>query len=339
MAIVYRSDKGSALTSDEVDNNFEELEDTFGDYLPLVGGTLSGNTTFSANNTGLVWSTGASTLKEVGGIVTLISAAGFSVDGLIYAFNDLSFQGTTKGIRWVAVGNILESSGDIEFTNSVGDFRFDADLNEFIGLVKLTDLTASTLTYLNASKEIVSLANAGGLLLNNGSGTLSYTTLSGDGTVDSSGVFTAANTVKPNRSFVSGSNATNASTTLADITGLTSPLIANSVYEFEANLTCLTSADTDGTGYAVQFSAAGASVEATFTGSSNGVAGAKTLRISAFNTSTVACMVTSAQSGTAVIKGIVRTGANPGDLTIQHKKFVSGTSTVYIDSFLKVTKI
>jgi hypothetical protein len=339
MAIVYRSEKGSALTSDEVDNNFQELEDTFASYLPLGGGTLSGGVAFSANNTGITWSSGGTTMKGILGRLTFVSAGGFSFDGDIYSFETFHFEGTTKGISWSAGHTIVDNgAGDLTITTT-GDMLFTADSYTFNNPIALSNLSTSTLISLNGSKEIVSLANSAGLVLNNGSGTLSYTTFTGDGTVSSAGVFTGANTIKPTRALVAGSNVTNATTTLADITGLSVALAINSVYEFEAHLVLGTSADTDGTGYAVQYSAAGATVEAGFIGSANGVAGAKTVRINAFNTSTVACLVTNAQTGVATIKGIVRTGANAGDLTIQHKKFVAGTSTVYIDSFLKVTKL
>jgi hypothetical protein len=331
----WNSDTTTAPSKNAVYDKIELLDSL---KLNLTGGTLSGGVTFSTNNTGLTWTVGT-TLKEVAGVLTLVSAGGFSIDAEVYAFETIYFQGSGKGFNWTAGHTILDDGGDLEITTA-GDCRYNADLHEFVtGAVKLTTLTASTLAYLNASKEFVSLANSAGLLLNGGAGAFSYTTLTGDGSINSSGVLTIGNTVKPNRSFVSGSNATNATTTLADITGLSVALAINSVYEFEAHLVLGTSADTDGTGYAVQYSAAGATVEAGFIGSANGVAGAKTLRINAFNTSTVACLVTNAQTGVATIKGIVRTGANAGDLTIQHKKFVAGTSTVYIDSFLKVTKI
>jgi hypothetical protein len=54
MPIVYRSVKGSALTSDEVDGNFEELEDSIADveadlasYLLLAGGSMTGDINFA----------------------------------------------------------------------------------------------------------------------------------------------------------------------------------------------------------------------------------------------------------------------------------------------------
>jgi hypothetical protein len=40
-----------------------------------------------------------------------------------------------------------------------------------------------------------------------------------------------------------------------------------------------------------------------------------------------------------IVKGIVRVGANAGNLTIQHLKVTSGTSTIRVDSFLKATRI
>ena len=65
----------------------------------------------------------------------------------------------------------------------------------------------------------------------------------------------------------------------------------------------------------------------------------KTLRISALNTATALYLATSAQTGGVVIKGRVTTGANAGNFTISHLKLTSGTSTVLVGSFLKVTRI
>jgi hypothetical protein len=137
---------------------------------------------------------------------------------------------------------------------------------------------------------------------------------------------------------VTGSNATTTGQTLTNITGLSVALTTNAVYEFEANLTVSTSAVTTGTQYGVQYSAAGAAVEALCDGSLTTTSN-QTVRISALNTATVAYLTSSAQSGGILIKGVVTTGANAGNLTIQHLKVTSGTSTVFINSFLKVTRI
>jgi len=46
-----------------------------------------------------------------------------------------------------------------------------------------------------------------------------------------------------------------------------------------------------------------------------------------------------ASTGGVIIKGIFTTGLNAGNFTIKHAKVTSGTSTVFINSFLKVTRI
>jgi hypothetical protein len=126
--------------------------------------------------------------------------------------------------------------------------------------------------------------------------------------------------------------------TLADITGLSIACLANSTYEFEAVLMVGTSAVTTGVSYGVQFSAAGASVEALASGSKT-TAASMTERIAALNTATGAFLTTSAQAGGIIIKGVITVGANAGNLTIQHLKVTSGTSTVRAKSWLKAIKI
>jgi len=137
---------------------------------------------------------------------------------------------------------------------------------------------------------------------------------------------------------ITGSNATTTGQALVDITGLSIPLTTNAVYEFEAIMTGSTSAVTTGTAYGVNYSVAGGAVEALITGSSTSTA-TKTLRINALNTATSLYLATSAQTGGILIKGRVTTGANAGNLTIQHLKLTSGTSTIFIGSILKVTRI
>lgn len=139
---------------------------------------------------------------------------------------------------------------------------------------------------------------------------------------------------------ITGSNVTTTGQTLIDITGLSVPLLANVTYEFEANLSVQTSADTTGTRYAVQYSVAGATVEAETVNTKTNTSATNQERISAFNTATsVASLTTSAITGGVLIKGIVVVGANAGNLTIQHLKITSGTSTVFINSFLRVTRV
>ena len=139
-------------------------------------------------------------------------------------------------------------------------------------------------------------------------------------------------------SRVTGSNATTTGQVLTNVTGLSVALDANSVYEFEAVLSTSTTNVTTGTAYGINYSAAGATIEAHITGSSTATA-TKTLRITSFNSATALFQATSNQTGGMVIKGTVTTGANAGNLTVQHLKITSGTSTVMIGSILKATKI
>jgi len=137
---------------------------------------------------------------------------------------------------------------------------------------------------------------------------------------------------------VSGSNATTTGQALTDVTGLSASLLANSTYEFEANMTVSTSAVTTGTQYAVNYSAAGSTIEATLWGSSTTTA-MNGERVFNNNTASTTYLTTSGQSGVIRITGAIIVGANAGAFSIRHLKVTSGTSTVFINSFLKLTKI
>lgn len=135
---------------------------------------------------------------------------------------------------------------------------------------------------------------------------------------------------------VSGSNATTTGTTLTDITGLSFSCAANTLYEFEGILLVSTSAVTTGTKYGFQYSAAGASGACVFTGAtSNTAAGSCSLNTLNSSTSTT-YLTSSGQTGFVYVSGFLQTGANTGNLTLQHLKVTSGTSTVKIGSMLKV---
>ena len=136
------------------------------------------------------------------------------------------------------------------------------------------------------------------------------------------------------------STATSTTQTLSNITGLSQDLLASSVYEFEAVLSVSTSTGTNGTNYGVSLTnTTGASIEAQITGSTSTTAN-KTLRLSSLNTAASSSFLTTASiSGGVVIKGIIVTGSTAPTLTIQHLKTTSGTSTVFANSFLKVTRV
>lgn len=137
---------------------------------------------------------------------------------------------------------------------------------------------------------------------------------------------------------VTGSNATTTGQALVNITGLSVALVINATYEFEAVLSGSVTAVTTGNQYGINYSVAGSTIEAQITGAFTSTA-SKTERITALNTATSAFLTTSAQTGGIVIKGVIATGANAGNLTISHLKNTSGTSTVFINSFIKVTRI
>lgn len=175
-------------------------------------------------------------------------------------------------------------------------------------------------------------ATHGGTGVNNGSNTL---TISGaSATVPVGG---ALYPLKISR--VTGSNATTTGQTLVDITGLSVALDANAVYKYETSLSIGTSAVNTGTQYGINYSAAGATIEGGYAGTTTDTSN-NTNRIHAFNTAGDTFLTTSSSTnGNFTSQGIVRTGANAGNLTVQHLKVTSGTSTVFIDSYLIVTKI
>jgi hypothetical protein len=140
----------------------------------------------------------------------------------------------------------------------------------------------------------------------------------------------------PTYARVTNANATTTGQALADIAGLSQVLLANSVYEFEAVLE-VQSSSTAGNGYGVNFSAAGATVEGQIQGTLTATSD-KTLRINTLNAA-ASPYVTINGTGAVNIKGIITVGANAGTLTIKHLKVTSGTATVFINSYLKVTKV
>lgn len=204
------------------------------------------------------------------------------------------------------------------------------------GTIQITGLNAAGFMQTDASGNITS-PNAATTKTNLGLGNV---TNESKATMFTSPAFTGTATGIgiPVYAQVTGSNATTTGQALVDVTGLSVALTTNAVYEFEAVMSCQTSAVTTGTAYGVNYSAAGASVEASISGSSTSTA-MKNLRISALNSATALYLATSGQTGGIIIKGRVTTGANAGNLTIQHLKLTSGTSTVFVGSFLKVTRI
>lgn len=126
-------------------------------------------------------------------------------------------------------------------------------------------------------------------------------------------------------------------TSATDIPDLSVALLANSAYEFEALLRAASSS-TAGCKYAVQFSAAGAAAYAVYTGATAATTAAVTAT-NALNTLEATAFIAAAIDGMIVIRGLIFTGANAGNLTIQQAKVTNGTATVRANSILKVRKV
>jgi hypothetical protein len=142
-----------------------------------------------------------------------------------------------------------------------------------------------------------------------------------------------------NISQVAGSDATTTGQTLVNVTGLTYAAAVNSKYEVEAVLLCGTTAVTTGCKYGIQFSAAGAAAYVIYAGAVSSTTGAVTSTNALATADATAFLTTSGMLGMVTIKGIVTTGVNVGNITIQHLKVTSGTSSVKVGSMLKVRKI
>jgi hypothetical protein len=123
-----------------------------------------------------------------------------------------------------------------------------------------------------------------------------------------------------------------------DITGLTAALLANTMYEFDVLLE-LQSTSSAGVRTGLQFSTAGAVHEAYWSGmqtvsapnqATTNVFGTTVNQVWAGNASTPAV---------ARAYGVVRVGANAGNLTVQMFKVTSGTGSALTGSQLKVRKL
>ncbi len=139
-------------------------------------------------------------------------------------------------------------------------------------------------------------------------------------------------------SKVSGSDFTTMSTSLVDITGLTFAASANKLYEINVLLRCQSST-TDGIDVGIDYSDTGATLAVT--GLANfdaSVGNYQTGSILTFNTGMFnAFGLVSNTDVSTWIKGVVTTGANAGNITVQVLKLVAGTATVYIGSRMTVT--
>ncbi len=234
----------------------------------------------------------------------------------------------------------ITGTGNIGINNSVPGYKLD--VNGTVGLGKSSS-TNGVLVFKNNT-------NANTLTINSGTTSSSYslTLPTAQGSANSvlsnngSGVLSWSSTQLPTYALL-GSTQTTTSTSLVNVPGLSIALAAGSVYEFEANLTVRSSSD-NGTNYGINYTGTGVTtIECFVDGNVDLGAGGHTLfqRVNALNTApTYVYNAVANTDGGLMIRGVITTGATAGgNLTVQHKKVTSGTSTVYGGSFLKVTKI
>ena len=330
------------------------------------GGTVTSVSTAAANNgVTATWSMssptpaltiglGAITPSSVNGLTLTSIATGFSVAGgttskTLTVNNTLGFSGTDASTLNIGGGGTLGSNA---FTSTAfaplasptftGTVTIPTPFT--LGAVSMTS-TGTQINYLNAATGTTGTTNSN--VVFSVSPTFTGTPTLPTGTIATTQNFGDNSTAVATTAFVqsetsaysrvTGTNATSTTQTLSNIAGLTIAAAASSTYEFEAVLSVSTSAVATGTGYGVSYSGTASAIEGQITGSYTTTA-SKTLRVSALNTSYQAFLTSSAQTGGIIIKGVIVT-TTAGNLTIQHLKVTSGTSTVYVNSFLKVTKI
>lgn len=125
--------------------------------------------------------------------------------------------------------------------------------------------------------------------------------------------------------------------TATDVPDLAIDLLANTKYEFEAVLE-VNSSSAAGNKYAMNFSAAGASIYALYTGAVLATSAAVS-STNALATLDATAFITYSGDGEVVIKGHVITGANAGQVRVQQAKVTSGNAIVRAGSLLRVRKV
>jgi hypothetical protein len=132
--------------------------------LNLGGGTMTGDIT-SSDTKGLIWASGSFVIDD-GGTLTLTTLTGSDIQ--------------------------IDGGNSVNINANAGDVNLSGTAVVLTGTVNLASLTASTVPYLNASKNLVSLANGAGVLTNDGSGGLSWGAASGVSDGDKGDVLVAS---------------------------------------------------------------------------------------------------------------------------------------------------
>jgi hypothetical protein len=129
---------------------------------------LTGSANFANAETGITWdSTGNSIKDDYGNIIFTAGGFDFKEGGVSVYDGSLTFQTDLQGLAWSLGGSSIRENGGVLSLSSGGNINFVA-----------TGLSASTVVYLDASKNLVSLANSDGVLTNTG-GVLSWSASGG----------------------------------------------------------------------------------------------------------------------------------------------------------------
>ena len=139
--------------------------------------------------------------------------------------------------------------------------------------------------------------------------------------------------------YILASDVSTTGQVLTDATGLSFVAAANSVYEFEAVLKSLTSADANGLRFAVASTDGAATIAANAQGVAVGTTSGDNSIVAFGSSIGTVFNTTPSAMGCVLIKGFIQTSTNPSTISIQHRKEVSGTSIVQAGSILKVRKV
>lgn len=131
----------------------------------------------------------------------------------------------------------------------------------------------------------------------------------------------------------------NATTTLANVTGLQATLLANTVYGFRCSFDYTTSAATVGLQLAMAFSGTATAIRYGVTMGTSATA-MNNARAAAINTKVGPTNVgPGATARTGTLEGVIRVGASGGTLNVQLAAGVAGTATVLADALLEVSAL
>lgn len=135
-------------------------------------------------------------------------------------------------------------------------------------------------------------------------------------------------------SQVTGSDVTISTTAVTDITGLTFATAANKFYEVDVMLR-MQNSNAAAHHWAITHSTALATGSITFVTGTNSTATSVAINVAGVISAPNTCQVATTDM-MVWIKGIVITGANAGNITVQSQRDGAGTTTIYIGSRMTV---